>query len=348
MKTVFELIETNGLTLHGDIEHLAELVRADEREALQAEIERLNKALTWEQNRAGRIGTHGPGCHTWGPAHYECLLREHERLKIETALNKMAEESRTSGLRLDDWDKIGCVNHDCDKCKAVQEPLSELEKDAANLLFALHDAWPYVHRHCTIESKKKAIQALMVKHGDFADLQPTAPQPAPVKTCHDFKPWPVAPVPDGPYSAPIKELWPVAPKPWVGLSEDEINKLRHLVDWTAEWSYGRFAYELERLLREKNARLQPAAPEFYHHVVENEGDWSEWVNPDNDSYMMKCCDCGLVHEMQFKVAKYSDGDECEFVGDPDLQPVFRARRAEEAWQETATPPAPQPVQEKNK
>ncbi len=60
-----------------------------------------------------------------------------------------------------------------------KEPLSELEKDAANLLFALHDAWPYVHGHCTIESKKKAIQALIVKHGDFADLQPTTPQPAP-------------------------------------------------------------------------------------------------------------------------------------------------------------------------
>jgi len=62
-----------------------------------------------------------------------------------------------------------------------KEPLSELEKDAANLLFALHDAWPYVHGHCTIESKKKAIQALMVKHGDFADLQPTTTQPAPVQ-----------------------------------------------------------------------------------------------------------------------------------------------------------------------
>ena len=47
-------------------------------------------------------------------------------------------------------------------------------------------------------------------------------------------------------------LYTAAQKPWVGLSEDEINKLRHLVDWTAEWSYGRFAYELERLLREKN------------------------------------------------------------------------------------------------
>jgi hypothetical protein len=33
MKTVFQLIEDNGLTLHGDIEHFAELVRDAEREA---------------------------------------------------------------------------------------------------------------------------------------------------------------------------------------------------------------------------------------------------------------------------------------------------------------------------
>ena len=37
MTDVFKLIEANGLTLHGDIEHFAELVRAEAREAMVAE-----------------------------------------------------------------------------------------------------------------------------------------------------------------------------------------------------------------------------------------------------------------------------------------------------------------------
>jgi hypothetical protein len=61
---------------------------------LQAEVERLNKALTWEQNRSERVGTHAPGCHTWGPAHYECLLRVNAELVA--ALEQILEEPKNT------------------------------------------------------------------------------------------------------------------------------------------------------------------------------------------------------------------------------------------------------------
>ena len=79
--------------------------------------------------------------------------------------------------------------------------------------------------------------------------------------------------------------------------------------------------------------------DFIKHEVNSASDWSEWVCPDPTQYFMKCCDCGLVHEMQFNVVKYSAGDKCEDVDDPYVQAVFRARRT--------IPPAaqPAPVQE---
>jgi len=44
-----------------------------------AEITRLNAALKYEEIRSDRIGTHGPGCWSWGPRHYECLVAEADR-----------------------------------------------------------------------------------------------------------------------------------------------------------------------------------------------------------------------------------------------------------------------------
>lgn len=91
--------------------------------------------------------------------------------------------------------------------------------------------------------------------------------------------------------------------------------------------------EVRKDLRE--ALEQPAQqeqPEFITHNVEQPYDWSEWVCPDPKSYLMKCCDCGLVHEAEFKVVRYkseTECEDCEPVDDPNLQAVFRMRRSEQ-------------------
>jgi hypothetical protein len=74
-----------------------------------------------------------------------------------------------------------------------------------------------------------------------------------VKTYHDFEPLPVAPVPNGPYSAPIKELWPVAPKPWVGLTDEEKTSLANSVDYD---EYYLLVENVEAKLKAKNERKE--------------------------------------------------------------------------------------------
>ena len=88
MKTVFELIEANGLTLHGDIEHFAEVVVAENSAVLNKEIDRLKQQIRgWEcrsdSRSDSRIGTHSPTCYAFGPHHYECALRKIEELESE-------------------------------------------------------------------------------------------------------------------------------------------------------------------------------------------------------------------------------------------------------------------------
>jgi hypothetical protein len=41
----------------------------------------LKKHLTYQEHLYGRIGTHDPICFEYGPRHYECALREIDRLR---------------------------------------------------------------------------------------------------------------------------------------------------------------------------------------------------------------------------------------------------------------------------
>jgi hypothetical protein len=43
-------------------------------------------------------------------------------------------------------------------------------------------------------------------------------------------------------------------------------------------------------------------PRHRRHTAGPDG-WSEWVAPDMAGYRMSCCDCGLVHEMEFSALR---------------------------------------------
>lgn len=42
----------------------------------------------------------------------------------------------------------------------------------------------------------------------------------------------------------------------------------------------------------------------YPEVIANSDGWSEWLHM-RQGYRMACCDCGLVHNLEFKVARKS-------------------------------------------
>ncbi len=75
----------------------------------------------------------------------------------------------------------------------------------------------------------------------------------------------------------------------------------------------------------------------YPIIVENEETgYSDWIRPKMKAYRMACCDCGLIHELDFKVIKqkkiireYKDGTNIsEFIDveNPKYQIVLRAKR----------------------
>ena len=101
------------------------------------------------------------------------LAKPEQNLSIE-AMNEAwyLESQKNPHTAFNSW----CRGYEAAIKLAKPEPAAEksdLERDAASLLFALNSAWPYVHDRCTINSVKNPIIALMRKHSDFLDLHST-------------------------------------------------------------------------------------------------------------------------------------------------------------------------------
>lgn len=69
----------------------------------------------------------------------------------------------------------------------------------------------------------------------------------------------------------------------------------------------------------------------FHKVTPNEDGWSDWQYPVMKSYKMACCDCGLVHDMEFEVHEVGrtrkDGNFiAKLLKAKKYRVAFRARR----------------------
>lgn len=64
-------------------------------------------------------------------------------------------------------------------------------------------------------------------------------------------------------------------------------------------------------------------------IKEREDGWTDWLMPVMANYHMGCCDCGLVHTMQFRVMRVAKKNG-QFSSGPDVSKnhrvMFRARR----------------------
>ena len=52
----------------------------------------------------------------------------------------------------------------------------------------------------------------------------------------------------------------------------------------------------------------------------------EWVQPVRKGYKFMCCDCGLVHRMDFRLAKRGSGLSIQFRAFRDKRATAAARR----------------------
>lgn len=77
---------------------------------------------------------------------------------------------------------------------------------------------------------------------------------------------------------------------------------------------------------------------------EGGGPWSRWVQPRRKGYKLACCDCGLVHAMDFRlVASANGGRHIQFRVKRDNRATAAVRREDRkrAARASITQPVPE-------
>ncbi len=64
---------------------------------------------------------------------------------------------------------------------------------------------------------------------------------------------------------------------------------------------------------------------FTQHYAGKNG-WSEWIRPRRRGYKMACCDCGLVHDLDFRIRKEWRGNVVEFKARRNKRSTASMRR----------------------
>lgn len=60
----------------------------------------------------------------------------------------------------------------------------------------------------------------------------------------------------------------------------------------------------------------------YHTYSQKENGWTDWVQPNMEMYKMMCCDCGLVHNMKFRI----EGNKVQFKVSRNNRATAASRR----------------------
>lgn len=56
----------------------------------------------------------------------------------------------------------------------------------------------------------------------------------------------------------------------------------------------------------------------------------EWVQPRRRGYKMACCDCGLVHTLNFRLVKWGRGTKIQFQASRNERSTALMRRQRKA------------------